>query len=256
MSEYPTRRLPIQPGNNDPHAGYDYTGSGGPGGRRRSRGRRALIIFLVTLAVLAGLFVIADRVAVRYADNQFATQVQKKAGLSAKPAVSIEGFPFLTQVLARRFDEVRLTARQENAGPVTMDNIQATMHGMQLLNGFHSARVASLDGTGLISFGSVANAAQVPGLKISALNHNEAKVTVDLGIVSGSGIARVTKAGPDKLHIAIVSAGEIPLSALGNLSNMTITVPGLPVGITLRSVSITAQGILVHITGKNVTLSG
>jgi hypothetical protein len=254
VSDYPTQRLPMQPGDDgQSHGGY-FTGP--PGGARRShRGRRWLIILLVTLVVLVALFVIADRVAVRYADEKFATQVKTQAGLSNKPTVSIEGFPFLTQLAARRFNEVRISARTESAGPVNIDNIKATMHGMQLINGYSSARVDRLDGTGLITFGSVANAADVPGLKISRLNDNEAKVTVDLGFISGSGIARVTKVGPNKLNIAIVSAGGIPLSALGGLSNMTITVPGLPMGITVQSVSITAQGILVHITGRNVTLS-
>lgn len=253
MSDYPTQRLPIQPGDDGrPYGGY----YGGPGGRpRRSRGRRALIITIVTLVVLAALFVIADRVAVKYADNQFANQVQKQGGLSNKPSVSIEGFPFLTQLAAREFNEVRMSAPAEKAGPVEIKNLQATMHDMKLLNGFSSARVGSLNGTGLITFASLAKAADVPGLKISALSGNEAKVTVDLGFISGSGVARVTKVGNNKLNIAIVQAGGIPLSALGGLNNMTITIPGVPIGLKLASIRMTPQGILVHITGRNVTLS-
>ena len=108
MSDYPTQRLPFQPGpDGDPYADY-YDDHGAPrgSGRRRSRGRRAIIIFFVTLLILIGLFVIADRVAVRFADNQFATQIQKQ-GFSSKPQVSIEGFPFLTQVAAKQFNDVQ-----------------------------------------------------------------------------------------------------------------------------------------------------
>lgn len=237
MSDYPTARIPVQ-------QAY-----------RRRRRRRGPVIFVVVLVILLALLVVVDRAAAAYADNQFATQVKNQAGLSTKPKVTIEGFPFLTQLAARRFNDVQLSAASEQAGPVALENIQATMRGMQLISGFTSAKVASLSGTGLITFASLAHAADVPGLTISALNNNEAKVTVNLGVISGSGVARVTAVGSNKINIAMISAGGIPLSALGGLSNMTITVPGLPIGITLQSVSLTGQGILVHITGKNVTLS-
>ncbi len=254
MSEYPTQRLPIQPGADDGSYGGYSDDPYRP--RRYRRRRRGVIIFLVTLAVLAALFVIADRVAVRYADNQFASQVQTQGGLSDKPTVNIEGFPFLTQLAARKFNEVQLSAATEKAGPVVIKNLHATMRDLQLINGFSSARVGSLNGTGLITFGSVAKAADVPGLKISALNSSEAKVTINLGFISGSGVAKVTKVGPNKINISVVNAGGIPLSALGGLDNMTITVPGLPMGLKVQSITITQQGILVRITGKNVTLSG
>lgn len=254
MSDYPTQRLPIQPGADDgPYAGY-FDDQRRP--RRYRRRRRGLIIFVVTLAALAVLFVIADRVAVRYADNQFASQVKSQGGLSNKPTVNIEGFPFLTQLAARNFNEVQLSAATEKAGPVVIENLHATMRNMQLINGFSSARVGSLNGSGLITFGSVAKAADVPGLKISALNNTEAKVTIDLGFISGSGVAKVTKVGANKINIAVINAGGIPLSALGGLNNMTITIPGLPMGINVQSITMTQQGILVHITGQNVTLSG
>jgi hypothetical protein len=254
VSDYPTQRLPIQPGADDGSYGGYFDDSGRP--RRYRRRRRGLIIFLITLVVLAVLFVIADRVAVRYAENQFASQVQSQGGLSNKPTVNIEGFPFLTQLAARKFNEVQLSAATEKAGPVVIENLHATMRNMQLINGFSSARVGSLNGTGLITFGSLAKAANVPGLKISALDNTEAKVTIDLGFISGSGVAKVTKAGPNKINIAVVNAGGIPLSALGGLNNMTITIPGLPMGLNVKSVTMSQQGILVHIIGKNVTLSG
>ena len=37
---------------------------------------------------------------------------------------------------------------------------------------------------------------------------------------------------------------------------MTITIPGLPMVLDVQSITMTQQGILVHITGRNVTLSG
>jgi hypothetical protein len=254
VSDYPTQRLPIQPGGDDGSYGGYYGDSGRP--RRYRRRRRGLIIFLVSLVALIVLLVIADRVAVHIADNKFASQVQSQGGLSNKPTVDITGFPFLTQLAAREFNEVHLDAAAEKAGPVVIKNLHATMRQMKLINGFSGAHIGSLNGTGLITFGSLAKAADVPGLKISALNNTEAKVTIDLGFISGSGVAKVTKVGPNKINIAVINAGGIPLSALGGLNNMTITIPGLPMGLNVQSVTMTQQGILVHIVGHNVTLTG
>ena len=255
MSDYPTQRLPIQPGADDGSYGGYYDDPGRPRRYRRRR-RRGVIIFLVTLVVLAVLFVIADRVAVRYADNQFASQIQTQGGFSNKPTVNIEGFPFLTQLAARKFNEVQVTAATEKAGPVVIKNLHLTMRDMQLIDGFSGARVGSLNGSGLITFASVAKAADVPGLKLSALNSTEAKATINLGFISGSAVVRVTKAGTNKIDIAVINAGGIPLSALGGLNNMTIKVPGLPMGIDVQSITMTQQGILAHITGQNVTFTG
>jgi hypothetical protein len=54
----------------------------------------------------------------------------------------------------------------------------------------------------------------------------------------------------------VIDAGGIPASALGGLSDFTITIPQLPMGMTLQSVSVSAQGILVHITGANIAFGG
>ncbi len=253
MSDYPTQRLPFQPGpDGDPYADYHDTSRGR--GRRRSRGRRAIIIFLVTLIVLVGLFVIADRVAVRIANNEFATQIQKQ-GFSSKPQVSIQGFPFLTQVAAKQFNDVKITANNEQAGPVTVDNINATLGNIKLTSGWTSGTVGSINGTGLITFGSLAHASPVSIGKITRVSNNEAKLTVTLGgLVSTSAVAKVTKVG-DRIDVSIVSAGGLPVSQLG-LGNFSVPLPNLPMGMTLQSVSVTTQGVLVHITGHDVAFGG
>ncbi len=119
MSEYPTQRLPIQHGNDGGYGGLFEEPDGRNSRTPRRRRRRWPLILLIILVVLAGLFVVIDRVAVHVADNEFATQIQKQ-GFSTKPSVSIQGFPFLTQVAARDFKDVRITANGEKAGPVTV----------------------------------------------------------------------------------------------------------------------------------------
>jgi hypothetical protein len=256
VSDYPTQRLPIQPGNDGGSYGGFFEDDRSEAPRRRRR--RWPVILLVIVVGLAGLFVIVDRVAVRYADNQFATQIQKQ-GFSSKPDVSIEGFPFLTQVAARNFDNVHITATDEKTGPVTIDNINATLKGIKLNSGFNSGTVSSVDGTGLITFGSLAKAgssvAGVANLKIAMINSHVAKITATVaGLFTGSGKAEITRTG-NKIHVRLISAGGIPTSLLGGLGNFTIPLPSLPMGMTLKSITLTAAGVLVHITGRNLPFS-
>lgn len=254
MSEYPTQRLPIQHGNEGGYGGF-FNEPEDRYSRTPRRRRRWPLILIMVLVVLAALLVIADRVAVHFADNEFATQIQKQ-GFSSKPDVSIQGFPFLTQVAARDFKDVHITANGEKAGPVTIDDVNATMKDIKLTSGFNSGTVSSIDGTGLITFGSLAkagsSAAGVADLKIARISNDEAKITADVaGIFSGSGVARVTQSG-DKIHVKLISAGGLPTSLLGGLGNFTIPLPNLPMGMTLQSVTLTSQGALVHITGHNI----
>jgi hypothetical protein len=63
---------------------------------------------LVTLVVLLGLLVVADRVAVNVAEDRVAQQVQSSGRLAGPPTVDIGGFPFLTQAVAGDYSDVRL----------------------------------------------------------------------------------------------------------------------------------------------------
>ncbi|MGI8446463.1 MAG: LmeA family phospholipid-binding protein [Streptosporangiaceae bacterium] len=256
MSEYPTQRLPIQHGNDGGHGGLFDEPEDRYSRAPRRRRRRWPLVLIIIVVVLAALFVVADRVAVHFADNEFASQIQKQ-GFSSKPDVTIQGFPFLTQLAARDFKDVHITATGEKTGPVTIDHINATLKDIKLNSGFSSGTVSSINGTGLITFGSLAkagsSAAGVANLKIARISNNEAKITADVaGIFSGSGVARVTESG-DKIHVKLISAGGIPTSVLGGLGNFTIPLPNLPMGMTLQNITLTSQGALVHITGHNIT---
>jgi hypothetical protein len=63
----------------------------------------------------------------------------------------------------------------------------------------------------------------------------------------------VTKVGSSQVNVRVISASGLPVSALGSLADFTIAIPRLPMGMTLQSVSVSAQGVLIHITGQNVS---
>ncbi|MFE0426382.1 DUF2993 domain-containing protein, partial [Streptomyces sp. NPDC058953] len=78
---------------------------------------RALRISLITAVVLGGLFVAADRVAVNYAESKVADKVRSSQGLSRTPDVSINGFPFLTQVAGKQLDDVDVSLKGVSGAP-------------------------------------------------------------------------------------------------------------------------------------------
>ena len=81
------------------------------------------------------LLVGGDRAANAFAEDQMASQFQSSLALSGKPHVTIQGFPFLTQLAARNFHQVDINASNETAGPggqLEIASLTATLHGMHI----------------------------------------------------------------------------------------------------------------------------
>jgi LmeA-like phospholipid-binding len=85
--------------------------------RPRKRGRKLVIWVVVLLVLLVGL----DFGAKAFAESEAASQIQSH-GFPTRPSVSIAGFPFLTQVITRHFDQVTISAA----------NIPEVRHSAQL----------------------------------------------------------------------------------------------------------------------------
>jgi hypothetical protein len=228
----------------------------------RRRRRKGPLIALITVVVILILLVVSDRVAAAYTENQMAGQFQSSLGLSGKPHVTIQGFPFWTQLIARDFKTVDVTASNEvinsaSAGGGTLEiaSLNATLHGMHI-HGPSSATVDQFNATALITFAALANVGGVPaGVTLAPDGGNQIKATVSLGPLSVPAVAAVTLSGPDQINVKVINAGGIPMSALGNLTDFNVSIPKLPPGVTIQSVSVTQQGVQVTIIGQNTTLS-
>jgi hypothetical protein len=223
---------------------------------RRKR-RRWPVITAIVVVVLLVLAVVADRFACYEAENQMADRIQQQ-GLPVKPHVTIEGFPFLTQLAAKDFNEVVITASNVTEGSLTIASINATLHGMHLIDGFNGARIDTLNGTVLITYQALANAGGFPsGITLGpGANSSEIKATVSLPILGNtSATVQISPVGTNKFNVRVVDAAGIESSLLGNLVNYTYSVPDLPAGMSIQSVSATSQGVVITITGHNTTLT-
>ena len=208
---------------------------------------------MVTIvAALLAVVLAADRVAMTWAGHRAGRQIRER-GLSARPQVIIAGFPFLAQLAARRLNKVVIRAEDAKLGPLDVRRLDLTLHGIRAGPGGRTA--SRLSGTALVGFAGLARMTGAPGLTLSAGGGpDRVKITAGLGRVTGTATARVTRVGPGALRIAVTSVSGIPLAALGPLRNITVPLPALPPGVTIQGVSVTGQGLLVHIAGQDVSL--
>jgi hypothetical protein len=205
--------------------------------------------------VLLVLLVVLDRVAVAYAENQAADQM-KSQGFPTKPDVTIEGFPFLTQVARRHIDHIHITASHVKEGPVRL-SMMADATDVVLNSGFQSGTITHVTGTGLIAFSDLASAAEAagaPGLKISAAGPDKVKLDVNVLGIDASATAAIEQTGPHTFKVRLTSTGGIPASLLGPL-NFSINIPDLPMNLSIRSVQVTSKGVVIHVTGSNIKFS-
>ena len=227
----------------------------GPPARTRRRRRRWPWITLIVIVVL---LVGGDRAAKAYAEDQMASQIKSSLALSGKPNVSIAGFPFLTQAAARTFNTVNVNASNEKAGPggqLEIASLTATLHGMHI-HGTNSATVDQFTASALVTFTALAQAGGIPqGITLAPDGPNQIKATVDILGFSSEATAKVTQVGNDKINVKITDFGGVPADVLGSLADFNISIPKLPPGVKIQSISITQQGLRITASGQNTTLS-
>jgi len=221
--------------------------------RRRRRGR-GWIVALGLLAVLVVLLVIADQVAKAYAQNAIATKLQSSSGLSAKPSVAIEGFPFLTQVAAHDIGAIDLSASDVQAGKLDISSVKARATGVHLNSSFNSATIDQIAGTALIPFDALSTATGAQGVTITA-DPAGGPNTVKVSVGPLTATAQIVQTGSSRIMVRMESLNGIAASIIGSLPNYTIQVPKLPAGLQVRGVSVTDQGIIVDVSAQNTSLT-
>src|SRR5262245_10138689 len=115
---------------------YDYlTATQQPRRRKRRRGLTVLLILLFVLVVIA---LVADRTAAYAAARTIADQAQQQMAsqhihTTEKPTVSVDGFPFLTQVAAGKYKKVVIHSKHLTSSDypgVVLDRLDVTATGI------------------------------------------------------------------------------------------------------------------------------
>jgi hypothetical protein len=266
MTMEPTQPMrPPQPGYQQGQPGYQqgYRPAAGPEGRpgarpnpaRRRRRRWTVTIFILIVVLI--VLVIGDRVANAVAENSIANKIQS-SGFPATPSVTIEGFPFLTQVIAHDIHRIDISASNVPAGPVNVNSIKATATGVHLNSSFNGATVDQINGTLFIAFSSLASAGNGgtgAGISLSADGPDQVKISAGIGPLSDSEVAKVSLTGSSQVSVQVLNSGSPLSSVLSSFGSFSFTIPKLPAGLQVKSVAVTSQGLQVSAAAQHTTLS-
>jgi LmeA-like phospholipid-binding len=217
---------------------------------------------LVVVVVLALLGVAGDRVARKFATDE-AQRRLVAAGLTS-PQVDVRGFPFLTQLFARHFDDVRVTTASVRLGTRRADEVSGTARDVTVPTS-GPATVGRLIARGTITYAEVLQQVHQVGLQLSAAGSGQVQLrrrvtalgrtysVVAKGRVEPSGnTLRVT---PTSFALAGGGAVNPQLSQLvaGQFA-VSYRIRGLPAGVQIDRITAAAHGFIVDVSGRNVRL--
>ncbi|WP_149827425.1 LmeA family phospholipid-binding protein [Streptomyces tailanensis] len=243
---------------------------------------RALRTLVIVAVILGGLFVIADRVAVGFAEDEAAAQLKSSEGLADTPDVSINGFPFLTQVASGELDDVEVGIADYEAPTGNADesiriaDLKANMRGVAFSSDYSSATAASATGTATIAYDELLKAAKseptdvAPGttarvVGLSDGGNGKTKVAIELDIpILGKKTFSVLSTVSVKDDTVEVRADSLPdlggadlaENAVRSITDFQQAIDDLPGGIKLDKVEAASDGVEITVKGSNVSLVG
>ncbi|MFI7299716.1 DUF2993 domain-containing protein [Streptomyces sp. NPDC050121] len=244
---------------------------------------RALRILLVVVVILGGLFVLADRLAVNFAEGEVADKLKAHEGLATTPDVSIKGFPFLTQVVGGSLDDVEIGIKDYEAATGTssrtirIDDLQADMKGVDFSGDYSSATAASATGTASITYAELLKTAKseptqvVQGVTANVIGlsdggNGKIKVAVEATVLGSRlpqpvyVLSTVTVSGDTvRVHAdSLPSFGGVRAAEneVRSITDFEQKIDDLPGGIKLDKVVAAKNGVEISVKGSNVRLAG
>ena len=253
------------------------------GTRPRKRwGRRILVTLLVLLIILAAILAVVDRIGASYAErvisDRVAEQVADQDAQSAKPDVTVEGVPFLTQVVAGKYEEIKILLR-DFSGPagngktikmpvldIRAKDVRAPLDTLR--SGRGDIIATTVTGAGTIDYATLAQLSGEDGVKL-AEKDGKLAVTAPLTVlnqkVTINGTANIEVASGNVVRVRfeqVTAEGlpNVPLvdTALNNYArslSVDLKVPALPLKLKVEKVQPTPAGLVVTAGAKEVPLN-
>lgn len=221
---------------------------------------RRLVWSLVGVALLVGAAAVVDLVLRRQAEARIASQVQQAIpGVTAPPAVTIEGFPFVTQLLGERLIAVRLSAPEATVEGLRLEDVVVRVLGTTT-SAPYVAQTAEM--TALARPGDVAAVLGLQGMDL-AVHDGELVATAE---VLGVPLDAVLDARPEGRDVVVdvtafemgglrVQSSVLPEDLTRQLEGLRFTISGLPAGMALTEVRVTDEGVRLAAVGRELSLS-
>jgi hypothetical protein len=244
---------------------------------------RALRTVLIIAVVLAGVFVIADRVAVNFAEDEAAEQLRTAEGLARTPDVSIKGFPFLTQMAGGELDDVEVgiedyeAATGDGGQRIRIDELRANLKGVRYSDDYSSGTADSATGTATIAYDELLKTAKseptevAPGVTAQVVGLSDGgngKIDVQVqATVFGielprpvSVLSTVTVQG-DTVRVkadALPELGGVSLAEdrARDITDFDQVIEQLPGGVKLDKVEAAENGVRISVKGSDIRLEG
>ncbi|GHB35692.1 hypothetical protein GCM10010377_28270 [Streptomyces viridiviolaceus] len=244
---------------------------------------RALRILLIVVVVLGGLFVVADRLAVDYVESEAADELRTTENLASTPDVSINGFPFLTQLAGGELDDVEVGIRDYEAATgdgtetIRIDDLRADLEGVEFSGDLASATAARATGTATIAYDELMKATKseatqiAPGItaKVVGLSDGgDGKIKVSLaatvlGIELPEPVDVLSSVRVEDDDVEVVADGlpeiggrQLAESRIRAITDFQQRIDELPGGIRLDKVEAAKDGVEITVRGSDLRLAG
>ena len=227
--------------------------------------KRALAVVLV---LLVGLAWVADRAAVRIAEDQVAQEIATQAGLQGTPGVDIHGFPFLTQALAGRYDDVRISLSAAQLGQPEGTRADVALRGVRvplssvLSGSVRQVPVDRVEGTVALSYDLLS--AEMGGDTTLRREGRGLRITRTVELLGQriplTAAGTVALDGNDLVIDVDDAAGagvDIPgflVERVADLLDLRYAVPPLPFGLRLTSVTPADDGVVVDLEATDAVI--
>jgi hypothetical protein len=224
-----------------------------------------LIIILIAGLLLAALYV-GDRFAHRRAEKQTADLLQTQLGTPQPPMISIEGFPFLTQVAADSIGRVHVVADhlgETTKAPLILAHADLLMTDVDTNDWFRSMKVAHSEGTARLDYAKLSSLAGAPmayggdGRVEIAVHTTVVRREVEAVI---TGLPRLNAKeqtmtlSDAKIAVAGVNLPDFTAQALLAAVLKPIPLKGMPLGMTVTRIAAAEDGLQVDLVGDNQTI--
>jgi hypothetical protein len=225
---------------------------------------------LIVLLLLGGLALAADRGAEAVAEDRVAQLVVERGGLAGQPQVEIGGFPFLTQALGGRYDDVRISLTGADLGQPEGTSADVSLRGVEvalsdvLSGSVQQVPVERVDGTATLSYALLAEQLG-PGTTVTRDGDRlrvqrtveVAGVSVPLtatGTVSLDGDILVVDV--DDASGAGVDVPDVLVDQVSDALDVRYRIPQLPFGLQVTGVAPADDGVRVRVDATDTVLQG
>jgi hypothetical protein len=228
---------------------------------------KALVVVLV---LLLGLAIAADRVAVGIAEERVAEELAAQGGLQGTPEVDITGFPFLTQAVAGRYDDVRIALSAGQLGQPEGTRADVALHGVRvplasvLSGSVQQVPIDRVDGTATLSYDLLA--AQLGGDTTLRREGDGLRITKTVELLGQTipltAAGTVSLDGNDLIVDVENATGagvDVPrflVDQVADLLDLRYAVPALPFGLRLTSVTPADDGVVVDLEAIDTVIGG